>query len=146
MHHLALSPASWYLLMLHYFPFFIVYFAYILAGQTSEIQAHQNSISFMVCSSALTLQCFFLFVAFLWFASLFLFQLYTAGDKTRHNGQGDSSSVNYELLCCGIRVCVALLACSSLLSEQSTDAHTSNQSVLCSSSWHSANQHSLCIK
>lgn len=87
MHHLALSPASSYLLILHYFSHFIVDFSYIFAGQTSEIQAQQNSVSFMLCSPALTLQSFFLFVAFLWFASLFLFQLYTAGDKTRHNGQ-----------------------------------------------------------
>lgn len=87
MHHLALSPASSSLLMLHYFSRFIAYFSYILAGQTSEIQVQQNSASFMLCSSALTLQSFFPICCISVVCIPLSFQLYTAGDKTRHNGQ-----------------------------------------------------------
>lgn len=61
---LALHLASSYLLMLHYFSHSFVDFSYIFAEQTSEIQALQNFISFMLCSPPLTLQSFFLFVAF----------------------------------------------------------------------------------
>lgn len=145
MHHLALSPASSYLLMLHYFSHFIAYFSYILVGQTSEIQAEQNSVSFMLCSSAVTLQSFFLFVAFLWFAYLFFVSVVHSWRWNQAQWTGGSYNVNYELLCCCIRVFVALLGCSSLLSDHCSGAHTSNYSMLWSHSWHSANQHSLCI-
>lgn len=118
MYHLALSPASSYLLMLHYSSHFIVYFSYILSDR--HLKSRHCRIIYLSCS----LQFYFdssVFFPVCCLSVVYIPPFVSGIHNWRQNHAqwtGGSFSVNYELLCCCIRVCVALLGCSTLLSEQ----------------------------
>lgn len=87
--HAPFSPISSFLISPYatlFFSFYCIFFLYF--GRT-DIWNPGSRILYLSCS-AILLWLFSLFSCFLHFCGLhapFLFQLYTAGDKTRHNGQ-----------------------------------------------------------